>query len=59
MCRLIEERDRKKLADFNVNHSSSSCIINFSQTNPQTSGTSAGGTTMPNPSTQPMNDIHS
>jgi hypothetical protein len=49
MRRLIEERDGKKLIDFNVNSSSSSCAINFAQTNPQTSGTSAGSTKMPNP----------
>jgi hypothetical protein len=48
--RLIEERDRKKLADSNINPSSSSCIANFTQTNPQTSGASASGTTLPNPS---------
>jgi hypothetical protein len=51
MHRLIEERGRKKLVDSNVNpSSSSSCAIKFAQTNPQTSGTSAGNTTMPNPS---------
>jgi hypothetical protein len=43
LCRLIEERDGKKLA----------------QTNQQTSGTSAGGATMLNPSTQLMNHFHS
>jgi hypothetical protein len=39
--------------------SSSSCDVNFAQTNLQTSGTSAGGTTIPNPSAQPMNHFHS
>jgi hypothetical protein len=43
--RLIEERDRKKIIDSNVNPSSS-YAVNFAQTNPQTSDTSAGGTTM-------------
>jgi hypothetical protein len=57
MCRLIEERDGKKLADSNVN-TSSSCVVNFAQTNPQASGTMASGTTMPNPSAQPMNHFH-
>jgi hypothetical protein len=60
MCRLIEEWDRKKLSDSNVHpSSSSSCVVNFSQTNPQPSGTSVGSTTQPNPSTQPMNRFHS
>jgi hypothetical protein len=44
MCRLIEERDGKKLVDSNVHASSSSYIINFAQTNPQPSGTLVGGT---------------
>jgi hypothetical protein len=56
--RLIEERDEKKLLDSNV-HPSSSCTINFAQTNPQPSGTSVGGTSQPNPSTQPMNHYYS
>jgi hypothetical protein len=60
ICRLIDERDRKKLVDHNVNpSSSSSCVVNFTQTNLQISGTSAGGATMPNPSTQLMNHFHS
>jgi hypothetical protein len=46
-----------KLVDFNGNFSS--CTVNFAQTNPQTSGTLAGGTTMPNPSAQSMNHFHS
>jgi hypothetical protein len=58
MSRLIEEQDGKKLADSNVNPSSSSCAVNFAQINPQTSGTSAGSTTMPNPSAHPMNHNH-
>jgi hypothetical protein len=56
MHRLIEERDGKN-TDYSVN--SSSCAINFAQTNPPTSGTLVGGATMPNPSTQPMNHFHS
>jgi hypothetical protein len=44
MCRLIEERDEKKLVDSNVHTSSSSCVVNFAQTNSQPSGTSTGGT---------------
>jgi hypothetical protein len=32
VCRLIEEQDRKKLVDSNVNPSSSSCAVNFAQT---------------------------
>jgi hypothetical protein len=44
MRRLIEERDGKKLANSNVNPPSSSCTFNFAQTNPQPSGTLAGGT---------------
>jgi hypothetical protein len=56
---LIEEWDGRKLADSTVNHSSSSCAINFAQINPQISGTSLGSTTMPNPSAQLMNHFHS
>jgi hypothetical protein len=59
MRRLIEEQDGKKLADSNVNPSFSSCEVNFTQTNLQTSGTSADGATMPNPSTQLMKHFHS
>jgi hypothetical protein len=59
MHRLIEERDGKKLIDFNVNPSSSSYAVNFAQTNPQTSDTSVGDTTMQNLSAQPMNHIYS
>jgi hypothetical protein len=57
MCRLIEERDRKKLADSDINPSSS-CAINFAQTNLQISGTSVDSTTMPNPLAQLMNHFH-
>jgi hypothetical protein len=49
MRRLIEEWDEKKLVDSNANPHSSSCTVNFTQTNPQTSGTLVGGATMPNP----------
>jgi hypothetical protein len=57
--RLIEERDGKKLDTTSANPSSSTCALNFTQTNPHTSGLSAGGTTMPNPSAQLMNHFHS
>jgi hypothetical protein len=57
LCRLIEERDGKKLDNASVNPSS--CTVSFAQTNQQTSGTSAGGATMLNPSTQLMNHFHS
>jgi hypothetical protein len=55
---LIEERDRKKLDNLNVNPSSSSCTIDFPQTNPHISDTSVGGTTMPNPHAQSVNHFH-
>jgi hypothetical protein len=54
---MIEERDEKKFVDPNV-HASSYCGVNFAQTNHQSSGTSAGGTSQPNPSTQPMNHFY-
>jgi hypothetical protein len=57
--RLIEERDGKKLDTTSANPSSSTCIVNFTQTNSHTSDPSAGDTTMPNPSAQPMNHFHS
>jgi GH43 family beta-xylosidase len=57
--RLIEERDGKKLDTTSTNPSSSTCAVNFTQINPHTSGPSAGGTSIPNPSTQPMNHFHS
>jgi hypothetical protein len=43
MHRLIEERDEKRSFDSNIHasSSSSSCVDNFAQTNPQPSGTSA------------------
>jgi hypothetical protein len=59
LCRLIEEQDRNKLDATSVNPSSSTCAVSFTQTNPHTSGASVGSTTMPNPSTQPMNHFHS
>jgi hypothetical protein len=49
LCRLIEGQDGKKLDNPSVNPSSSSCTVTFAQTNPQTSGTSAGSATRPNP----------
>jgi hypothetical protein len=57
--RLIEERDEKKHSDANVNPSSSTCAVNFAQTNTHTSGPLVGGTTMPNPSAQSVNHFHS
>jgi hypothetical protein len=57
--RLIEERDMKKHSDANANPSSSTCAINFNQTNQHTSGPSVDGTALPNPSAQPTNHFHS
>jgi hypothetical protein len=57
--RLIEERDGKKLDATIVNLSSSTCTVNFTQTNLHTSDPSAGDTSMPNPSVQPVNHFHS
>jgi hypothetical protein len=52
--------DGKKHSDANDNPSSSStCDVNFAQTNPHTSGPSMGGTIMPNPSAQLVNHFHS
>jgi hypothetical protein len=59
MCRLIEVRDGKRSIDPIVHAFSSSCTVNFTQTNPQTSGTAAGGSLQPNPSAQPMNHFYS
>jgi hypothetical protein len=59
LCRLIEERGRKKPDATKVNPSSSTCTVSFTQTNPHISGLSAGGTSMPNPSTQPVSHFHS
>jgi hypothetical protein len=58
MRRLIEKRNRGKHNDANVNPSFN-CAVNFAQTNTHISGPSTGGTTMLNPSTQPMNHFHS
>jgi ssRNA-specific RNase YbeY (16S rRNA maturation enzyme) len=57
--RLVEERDEKKLDTTSVNTSFSTCVVSFTQTNPHTSGASAGGTSIPNPSAQPVNQFHS
>jgi hypothetical protein len=57
--KLIEERDGKKLDATSANPSSSTYAVSFTQTNPQTSGPSVDGTSMPNPSTQPMNHFYS
>jgi hypothetical protein len=50
---------REKYGEANVNPSSSTCAVNFAQTNPHTSGPSTGGTAMPNPAAQPMNHFYS
>jgi ssRNA-specific RNase YbeY (16S rRNA maturation enzyme) len=57
--RLVEKRNGKKLDTTSVNLSSSTCVVSFTQTNPHTSGTLAGGTSMPNPSAQLVNHFHS
>jgi hypothetical protein len=57
--RLIEERHGKKLDTTSANPSSSTCAVNFTQTNPHTSGPSVDGTSMPNPYAQLMNHFHS
>jgi hypothetical protein len=49
---------QEELVDSNVNPSSS-YAINFAQTNPQPTGTSAGGTSQPNLSAQLMNHFYS
>jgi hypothetical protein len=59
LCRLIEKRDGKKHNDSNVNPFSSTSTVSFAQINPHTSGPSTGGTSMPNPSAQPVNYFHS
>jgi hypothetical protein len=60
MHKFIEVRDGEKLVDPNVHaSSSSSCAINFAQTNPQPSGTSAGDSSQPNPSAQSINHFYS
>jgi hypothetical protein len=57
--RLIEEWDGKKLHATSANPSSSTSAVSFTQKNLHTSGPSAGGTSMPNPSAQPVNYFHS
>jgi hypothetical protein len=49
----------EKCVDSNVHTSSSSCTVNFAQTNPQPSGTSSDITSQPNTSTQSMNHFYS
>jgi hypothetical protein len=58
LCRLIEEQDGKKPDATSTKTSSSTCAIGFTQTIPLTSSPSVGGTSMPNPSAQPMNHFH-
>jgi hypothetical protein len=55
--RLIEEWDGKKHDDPNAKPSTTS-TVNFAQINSHTSGPLVGGTSMPNPSAQPMNHFH-
>jgi hypothetical protein len=57
-CRLIEERDGKNLIILMLILLSSTYIVSFNQTNPHTSGALTGNTSMPNPSTQPVNHFH-
>jgi hypothetical protein len=63
MINFALERQAKSTDEFddsNINYSSSSsCVVSFAESNPQTSGTMMGGATMPNPSVQPMNYFHS
>jgi hypothetical protein len=42
LCRLMEERDKKKLETTSVNPSSSTYAVSFTQTNPHTSGALMG-----------------
>jgi hypothetical protein len=58
LCWLIEEWDGKKV-DATRSNPSSTCAVGFTQTNPHTSGPSAGGTSVPNLSAHPMNHFHS
>jgi hypothetical protein len=58
MCRLIQERDGEKLDATSINPSST-YAVSFTKTNPHISGPSTGGTSMPNPSAQPVNHFHS
>jgi hypothetical protein len=57
--RLIEERNGKKLDTTSANPSSSTCAVNFAQTNPHTSGLLVGDTSMSSPFAQSMNHFHS
>jgi hypothetical protein len=51
LCKLIEERVGKKHDDSSTNHSSSTCVVSFTQTNPHTIGPSVGDTSMLNRTT--------
>jgi hypothetical protein len=57
--RLIEEQNGKKLDASSINHSSSTCVVSFTQTNPHTTDASTGGTSIPHPSAQLVNHFHS
>jgi hypothetical protein len=56
--RLIEERDEKKRDATNDHPSCSTSAVNFTQTNPYSSGPSASGTSMSNPSAQSVSHFH-
>jgi hypothetical protein len=56
--RLIEEWARKKYNTTSVNPSSSTCAVSLTKINPHTSGASAGGTSMSNPSAHSVNHFH-
>jgi hypothetical protein len=58
LSRWIEEWDGKKHYATSVNSFSSTYVVSFTQTNLHTSGPSTGGTSMPNPSAQPVNHFH-
>jgi ssRNA-specific RNase YbeY (16S rRNA maturation enzyme) len=45
--RLVKERDGKKLDTTSINHSSSTCIVSFTQTKSHISGASMGGKLRP------------
>jgi hypothetical protein len=57
--RLVEEWDGKKLDATSANHSSSTCAVCFTQTNPHIIGLSMGSTSVPNPFAHLVNHFHS
>jgi hypothetical protein len=58
LCRLIEDKDGKKLDATNDHPSSSTCAVSFTQTNPHISGPLVDDTSMPNPSAQQVSHFH-